>query len=278
MSAGTSTAPKSIQERIDEIEWYHEYDFGNGLRATSRTPDVVFHRRLWKFIETELAKIDFRDKTVLDIGCWDGYWSFYAERRGARSVLATDDATQNWAGSSGLLLAKELLGSNVTTDLQRSIYDLASLDRKFDVILCLGVYYHLIDPVYSFAQIRHCCHPDTVVVLEGEATAGLRPDSLIYDLANPALPKFVPTPHSLEQMLRAAYLDVVSQTWARPPKRRSVRKLARMVWQEITLDFARRPRNSGRLVTVCRPFARANPVHYFRPPFDLHRYDDRFSG
>ena len=35
------------------------------------------------------------------MGCWDGYWSFYAEQRGAARVLATDDASQNWAGSAG---------------------------------------------------------------------------------------------------------------------------------------------------------------------------------
>src|SRR6476659_1060411 len=138
-----------IQRRIDSIHWYHEFDFGNGLRAEVKTPDAHSHRALWHFIEKELNKIDFTNKSVLDIGCWDGYWSFYAERRGAKSVLATDDWSQNWkhwTGPPGIHVAKELLGSKVEIDLTRSVYDLAGLNRKFDVILFLGVYYHLHAP------------------------------------------------------------------------------------------------------------------------------------
>jgi predicted nicotinamide N-methyase len=40
--------------------------------------------------------VDFAGKTVLDIGCWDGQWSFLAENRGAARLLATDDCSQHW--------------------------------------------------------------------------------------------------------------------------------------------------------------------------------------
>src|SRR5215475_15324914 len=98
---------KEYQQRIDDIRWYHEFEFPNGLVARSHAPDIEVHRRIWAFVATELDQIDFTGKTVLDLGCWDGRWSFYAESRGARRVLATDDRTQNWAASSGLLLAEE---------------------------------------------------------------------------------------------------------------------------------------------------------------------------
>ena len=114
MEYSASRPPRSvIQQRIDSIHWYHEFDFGDGLCAKVKTPDAESHRALWRFIQSKLDGIEFKDKTVLDIGCWDGYWSFYAERRGAKSVLATDDSGQNWAGEAGFLLAKELLKSNV---------------------------------------------------------------------------------------------------------------------------------------------------------------------
>ena len=119
-----------IKRRIDRIHWYHEFDFGNGLRAEVKTPDAQSHRALWRFIEAELDKIDFAGKTVLDIGCWDGYWSFYAERRGAARVLATDDRSQNWTGSAGFHLAKELLQSSVECDLELSVYDLSKLETE----------------------------------------------------------------------------------------------------------------------------------------------------
>lgn len=154
------------QARIDAITWYHEFDFGNGLRARTGS-DPESHRQSWQFIEQNLDAVEFRNKSVLDIGCWDGYWSFNAERRGAQAVLATDDSTQNWAGSAGCLLAKELFDSSVTVDLTLSVYELASLDQRFDIILFFGVYYHLHAPFYALSQIRHCCHKDTIVLIEG---------------------------------------------------------------------------------------------------------------
>ena len=162
-----------IKRRIDRIHWYHEFDFGNGLRTEVKTPDAQSHRALWRFIEAELDKIDFTNKAVLDIGCWDGYWSFYSERRGAARVLATDDRSQNWTGSAGFDLAKELFKSSVESNLALSVYDLGKLETKFDIILCLGVFYHLLDPFYAFAQIRHRCHEHSIVVFEGDAFFGL---------------------------------------------------------------------------------------------------------
>src|SRR5262245_8431367 len=115
-----------VQKRIDAITWYHEFDFGNGLRARPATPPSHGHRAIWSFVEENLGQVDFRGKSVLDIGCWDGCWSFYAERRGAKSVLATDDCSQNWGAGGGIHLARELLGSSIVIDQERSAYDLAS--------------------------------------------------------------------------------------------------------------------------------------------------------
>src|SRR3954453_5447552 len=102
----------SLQQRIDAIEWYHEFDFGEGLRARTNHSAPV-HRTVWKFIEEQLNTVHFQGKSVLDIGAWDGFWSFYAERRGAKRILATDDLTQNWSDGRGIHLAKELYKSTV---------------------------------------------------------------------------------------------------------------------------------------------------------------------
>jgi tRNA (mo5U34)-methyltransferase len=109
-----------IQKRIDAVTWYHEFDFGNGLKARSTTPDVVDHRVIWAGIQARLDRVDFAGKSVLEIGCWDGYWSFYAEKRGAAEVLATDDISQNWASGQGLPLARELLNSSIAVDQHSS--------------------------------------------------------------------------------------------------------------------------------------------------------------
>src|SRR5262245_1788568 len=202
-----------MQRRIDAVEWYHEFDFPNGLKARSKH-DVEGHRLIWKFISSQLDTVDFHGKTVLDIGCWDGYWSFDAERRGAKSVLASDDVSQNWMAGQGLRLARELLASRVEVDQGLSIYDLGRLNRQFDIILCLGVYYHLLDPYYAFAQVRHCCHPGTIVLIEGDgALGGLEPNTLMFDLSDLGKSIFIPTKQTLAHMCQASYINVTSQTW-----------------------------------------------------------------
>jgi tRNA (mo5U34)-methyltransferase len=253
-----------IQRRIDSITWYHEFDFGGGLRSSVKTPDAESHRSLWHFVRAELDQIDFRGKTVLDIGCWDGFWSFYAEQRGAKRVLATDDSGQNWAGEAGFFLAKELLRSTVECDLRLSTYELDKLNSKFDIILCLGVYYHLLDPFYAFSQIRHRCHDDSVIIFEGDAFFGLiEAPAQFAALYSPDLrkaPRFVPDPNALRFLLNSAYFEIISE---------AILPLVKPASEDTPL------RGVNRILLKCRPARVLNECHWYQPPFNLKQYDDR---
>jgi tRNA (mo5U34)-methyltransferase len=259
------------QARIDDINWYHEFDFGRGLKARSTAPDVSWHRQVWRFVERQLERVDFRDKTVLEVGAWDGYWSFLAERRGARTVLASDDLTQNWSDGRGIHVAKEMLGSQVEINQRVSIYRLEELQRTFDIVMCFGVYYHLLDPFYAFAQIRHCCHDGTIVLLDGDVgRSGMRAGEVRYRFDDSRLPAFLPSIPALECLLRASYLRVESQVCLRPRRflhRGGVIGQLRSLLNRPSID---------RAFTVCTPFRDANALHAYEPPFGLHRYDDRF--
>jgi tRNA (mo5U34)-methyltransferase len=259
-----------MQSEIDRIKWYHEFDFPDGLKSRSNTPDIGFHRALWTFIERNLDTIDFEGKRVLDIGCWDGYWSFYAERRGASSVLATDDISQRWAAGEGLLMAKRLFRSKVEIDQERSVYDLASLGQKFDVILCMGVYYHLYDPLYAFSQIRHCCNSDTVVVIEGDVGKGLDSGTGKYCFGDQSKSVFLPSIELLDGMLASAYLkpirtDYFSGAHTSSLKRRIEIRLAKE--RQLHMD---------RSLVIARPIEGRNDAHPLKPPFGLHEFDDRW--
>jgi len=244
------------QQRIDQIQWYHDIDFPNGLKARTKTPDGESHRRLWDWMRSQLDKIDFAGRSVLDIGCWDGYWSFYAEQRGASRVLATDDKTQNWSGNAGLELARELMRSAIEIRTDVSIYEAAKLEERFDIILCMGVYYHLIDPFYAFSQVRHCSHGQSVVVFEGDFAPDwfVQPAQAAYlDLGDPSR-CFVPTLPFLRQMLEANYFHITKEyTYQGSPEQ---------------------PVN--RILAICQPFEGQNPLHLYRPPFGLQGYDPRF--
>jgi tRNA (mo5U34)-methyltransferase len=266
------------QRRIDDVDWFHEFDFGNGLRAQPSGPDAEFHRRLWTFMEKRLDEIDFSGKSVLDLGCWDGYWSFYAERRGAKRVLATDDITQNWGAGTGVTLAKELLGSSVELRLDVNVYELDRIGETFDIILFTGIYYHLIDPFYAFAQLRHLCHPESLVVVEGDTSTALRRHRVYQNLGDRLESIFIPRPDDLADMLRTAFFEVEAQHSLRSPLL-EWREYARFARRIVSRSHRVQPGLINRTLMICRPVEGGhNPFHFYRPPFDLHRYDPRFSA
>ena len=117
-----------------------------------------------------LEQIDFRGKKVLDVGCLDGLWSFEAERRGAAEVYATDLVSQVTPNREPYFrLAHELLGSRARYVPDLSVFDVARLGvRDFDVVLYLGVYYHLRDPLLSFARLRQVMRTGAVLLVEGQ--------------------------------------------------------------------------------------------------------------
>lgn len=279
MDLQDAASREALQKEIDAIHWYHEFDFGDGLRAVS-VSQADDHRRIWRFIESELDKIDFTGKSVLEIGCWDGFWSFYAERRGARRVVATDDVSQNWASGAGLRLAKKLLKSNIEINQSVSIYEASKLNETFDIILCLGVYYHLVDPFAGFAEVRHLMHDGSIAVFEGDATLELRPDTYYWDMSDSAKSCFVPTQWGLNHMLKTAYMNVVAQSWMRPPPAVKVNvDPAHLFGFTGALDpsgFAPL-RHRERILTVTEPFSGENPLHPYKPPFNLGKFDGRWT-
>src|SRR5437899_4693650 len=102
-------------------------------------------------VEAEVVfKHGVAGKRVLDIGSWDGFFSFEAERRGAARVLATDHfcwSGEGWGTKAGFDYARAKLGSRVEMlDIDVPKISLETVGT-FDVVLFLGVLYHVKDPL-----------------------------------------------------------------------------------------------------------------------------------
>jgi tRNA (mo5U34)-methyltransferase len=137
------------QDQISAIRWFHSIDLGNGVI----TPGIFdTAAQLARFHIPE----DLTGKTVLDIGAWDGFYSFEAERRGAKRVLATDSFSwsgQGWGSKQGFELARKILHSKVN-DLNIDVMDLSPEKvGMFDVVLFLGVLYHLKHPMLALEKV-----------------------------------------------------------------------------------------------------------------------------
>jgi len=90
---------------------------------------------------------------VLDIGTSDGYFSLQLARRGAR-VVAIDYRRKQDHGYHVM----EALNSPDIEYHQMNIYDLAGINfGLFDIVLCMGVLYHLPDMLRALHLIRQCC-------------------------------------------------------------------------------------------------------------------------
>jgi tRNA (mo5U34)-methyltransferase len=124
-------------------DWYHSIELPDGRVLQGAQTLEQLRRRVAQFPLPE----DLSGKTLLDIGAWDGWFSFEMERRGAR-VTAADCIEQ-----PGFLLAKQRLGSRVDYRVI-DVYDLSAANAgQFDIVLFLGVLYHLKHPLLGLEKV-----------------------------------------------------------------------------------------------------------------------------
>ncbi|MGE3803798.1 MAG: class I SAM-dependent methyltransferase [Gemmataceae bacterium] len=227
---------------MDEVEalptWWHSIDLGYGI--------VTPGRKSRTYLQQELAALrlpDLHGQTVLDVGAWDGFYSFEAERRGASRVVALDHFVWSihWAslhryksevsgrplapgafrrlpgvwqpdalpGQAGFRLAHRVLGSRVevvVADLMTA--DLNALGA-FDVVLYLGVLYHVENPLAALRRVAAVTR--RVAVIETNATVfpGLEHRSVCEfyeadELSNDATNWWGPNWRALVGLCRAA--------------------------------------------------------------------------
>lgn len=152
-SSAGSLSSAEIQRRVQELApWFHNLE----LEGVHTAPDHFlgdYPAVKWREFAASIPG-DLSGWTVLDIGCNAGFYSIEMKRRGAARVVAIDSDPRYLAQAA---LAAEVAG--VELDLRRmSVYDVAALDEQFDLVLFLGVLYHLRHPLLALDLIRaHAC-------------------------------------------------------------------------------------------------------------------------
>jgi tRNA (mo5U34)-methyltransferase len=130
-------------------QWMHSLDLPTGP-VTGRRPLSDL-----RAVADLVLPPDMTGLEVLDIGPADGFFSFESERRGAARVVALDSAEP---GHFGLLEAKEAFQSKVECVFGKNVYDLTPrLYGTFDLVLFMGVYYHLRYPLLALDRISVVC-------------------------------------------------------------------------------------------------------------------------
>lgn len=156
-------------QAMRNIRWFHRIQLAPDVVTPGECPHTAADATSRFGLPEDLS-----GKTVLDIGAWDGLFSFEAERRGAK-VTAVDTSAAgggNWGGTLGFEFAHRQLHSKVNFR-PRSVFDLdPAVDGRFDYVFFFGVLYHLTDPVEALRRVLsvtgECClietafstHPD----------------------------------------------------------------------------------------------------------------------
>jgi tRNA (mo5U34)-methyltransferase len=140
---------EEIRRRVDALgPWFHNLDLQGVSTAPSHFlgdyPQVKW-RRFAGVIPDNL-----QGKTVLDIGCNAGFYAMEMKRRGADRVLGLDTDEEYLAQAR---FAADVSGLKIEFR-KMSAYDVGQLGEKFDLVIFMGVLYHLRHPLLALDLIQ----------------------------------------------------------------------------------------------------------------------------
>lgn len=157
--------------------WFHTFSLG----GHAYTPGVARdHRYRLPFLPADLD-----GASVLDVGAFDGFYSFLAESRRAERVVAVDNEQYiDWVrarwdveleGGEGFRAIAELLDSEVEY-MQLDAFDLGDLDEEFDHVFCFGILHRVESPLGLLRILRQRLGAAGELLLE---TYGVEPGGSI---------------------------------------------------------------------------------------------------
>jgi tRNA (mo5U34)-methyltransferase len=141
---------RALKEKIEALgPWFHNLELGGVATAPDHFlgdyPNMKFQR-----FAAHLP-VDLTGKTVLDIGCNAGFYSMEMKRRGAERVVGIDSDERYLAQAR---FAAETLGYDNIEFRNLSVYDVGALGERFDLVIFMGVLYHLRHPLLALDLIH----------------------------------------------------------------------------------------------------------------------------
>lgn len=144
----------TLEEEIAQHHWFHSIELKPGIVTPgSKSPSLMALE-----FSRVFDPIDVRGKSILDIGAWNGGFSIEAKRRGAARVVALDHYV--WThpvlrGRETFDLAVKAAGVEIEAVEQDLDDPRLNLERlgTFDIVLYMGVFYHLVDPIAATREV-----------------------------------------------------------------------------------------------------------------------------
>jgi len=154
-----SLSSSEIRERVEALgPWFHNLDL-DGVPTAPNHFLGDYPQIKWRKFSSAIPD-DLSGKTVLDIGCNAGFYSLEMKRRGAERVLGVDFDDSYLAQAR---FAAEVADLDIEFR-KLSVYDVGALGEKFDIVLFMGVLYHLRHPLLALDLIREHVTRDLMVL------------------------------------------------------------------------------------------------------------------
>ncbi|WP_236641363.1 TIGR04290 family methyltransferase [Paracoccus aeridis] len=209
-----------IRDRIDRLgPWFHNLDLHGHPTAPEHFLGDYPADKFARF--GDLVPADLTGRSVLDIGCNAGFYSFEMKRRGAARVLGIDSDDRYLAQAR---FAAETLGADGVEFRNLSIYDVGALGERFDLVIFMGVLYHLRHPLLALDLIREHVAGDMMLfqtLTRGpDEVAKVAPD---YDFADDA--HFQDPAHPRMAFVESAWANDWTNWWV--PNRAGVEAMLR---------------------------------------------------
>jgi tRNA (mo5U34)-methyltransferase len=158
-----------IRARVRELgPWFHNMDLGGVTTAPEHFLGDYPQTKWRRFADAIPA--DLTGRSVLDVGCNAGFYALEMKRRGARRVVAVDSDPRYLAQAR---FAAEVEEADIEFR-QMSVYELPDLGERFDIVLFMGVLYHLRHPLLALDILYEHATSDLLVfqsMLRGSAGA-----------------------------------------------------------------------------------------------------------
>jgi tRNA (mo5U34)-methyltransferase len=142
---------QALEERVRELgPWFHNLRLGIAGQVQTAPEHFLgdFPSNFWQLFRHAVPE-DLSGKSVLDIGCNGGFYSFEMKRRGAQRVVGVDHDPVYLRQAQ---FARDELGLDVEFR-QMEVYDLDQLGEQFDLVLFMGVFYHLRHPLLALEKV-----------------------------------------------------------------------------------------------------------------------------
>jgi tRNA (mo5U34)-methyltransferase len=145
----TSLTLHEIESKITELgPWFHNLSL-SGVQTAPNHFLGDYPSTKWQNFQHAIPP-DLTGMTVLDVGCNAGFYSIEMKRRGAKRVLGIDHDGQYLEQAR---FAAQVLDLNITFQ-QMSVYEVPYLRERFDLVLFMGVFYHLRHPLLALDLLR----------------------------------------------------------------------------------------------------------------------------